>query len=73
MLKARAEQDRLGPLRNAVLEARKLMQKGESQARGLKAKDLLQANPTSAPVQSFLKDVEVQRTQQAKDAVEKAI
>jgi len=58
LLKARAEQDRLGTIENAVLEARKLMQKGDVKARGLKAKDLLQANPTSAPVQSFLKDVE---------------
>jgi hypothetical protein len=49
------------------------MQKGDVTGAWTKAKDLLQANPTSAPVQGFLKDVEVQRTQQAKDAVEKAI
>jgi serine/threonine protein kinase len=73
MLKARAEQDRLGTIETAVLEARKMMQKGDVTGAWTKAKDLLQANPTSAPVQNFLKDVEVQRTAHAKDAVEKAI
>jgi len=38
-----------------------------------KAKELLQANPTSAPVQALLKDVETARSAQAKDLVEKAI
>jgi serine/threonine-protein kinase len=73
MLKARAEQDRLGTIENSVLEARKLMLKGDVTGAWTKAKDILQANPTSAPAQGFLKEVESQRAVQAKDAVEKAI
>ena len=72
MNKARAEQDRLGTIEVAALDIRKQMQKDVTSAWN-KAKELLQANPTSAPVQALLKDVESARSAQAKDLVEKGI
>lgn len=72
MNKARAEQDKLGSIEVAALDIRKTMAKDPSNA-WTKAKELLQANPTSAPVQALLKDVESARGAQAKELVEKAI
>src|SRR5438309_3029397 len=72
MNKARAEQDKIGSVEVAALDIRKTMVKDPSAAWN-KAKELLQANPTSAPVQALLKDVETARGAQAKELVEKGM
>jgi tetratricopeptide (TPR) repeat protein len=71
--KARAEQDRQGGIEVGVIEARKLMDKGDVTGSWNKAKALLQANPQSQMVQGFMKELETKRVAVAKDSVEKAI
>jgi hypothetical protein len=71
--KARSEQDRLQTIEVGVIEARKLMEKGDVTAAWNKAKGIMQANPQSQMVQGFMKELESKRAVVAKDAVEKAI
>jgi serine/threonine-protein kinase len=71
--KARAEQDRLNGIEVSVIEARKLMDKGDVTAAWNKAKGILQANPQSQMVQGFMKELETKRVAVAKESVEKAL
>ena len=71
--KARAEQDKLQTVEVGIIEARKLMDKGDVTAAWNKAKGIMQANPQSQMVQGFMKELETKRTVVAKEAVEKAM
>ena len=71
--KARAEQDRLQTIEVGVVEARKLMDKGDVTGAWNKAKGIMQANPQSQMVQGFMKELESKRAVVAKESVEKAM
>jgi serine/threonine-protein kinase len=71
--KARAEQDKQGGIEVGVIEARKLMDKGDVTGAWNKAKAIMQANPQSQMVQGFMKELETKRVAVAKESVEKAI
>jgi len=56
-----------------VIEARKLMDKGDVTGAWNKAKAIMQGNPQSQMVQGFMKELETKRVAVAKESVEKAI
>jgi tetratricopeptide (TPR) repeat protein len=71
--KARTEQDKLQTVEVGIVEARKLMDKGDVTGAWNKAKGIMQANPQSQMVQGFMKELETKRAVVAKEAVEKAM
>ena len=73
LAQGRAEQDKVGSIESAALEARAMAQKNDVVGAHKIAKSLLQANPASAIAQQLLKELEAKRGLVAKDTVEKAI